>query len=151
MQTSGERKCSNRDCSREGELQCARCKTEFYCSQPCQKKSWRIHKLSCSKSGTEKQMRSKAVGVCENKECSKPGNLRCSRCKTAGYCSAECQKKAWKQHKVSCKQPDPSGQDRAPGQNPSSSGSSSTRCPDVNPNGQMPDDFIRRSFIRPFL
>ena len=31
--------------------------------------------------------------------------LKCSRCKTVMYCSADCQKRDWKAHKPSCKDP----------------------------------------------
>eukprot|EP00656_Telonema_subtile_P020871 TRINITY_DN2192_c0_g1_i2.p1 TRINITY_DN2192_c0_g1~~TRINITY_DN2192_c0_g1_i2.p1 ORF type:complete len:311 (+),score=57.84 TRINITY_DN2192_c0_g1_i2:127-1059(+) len=37
--------------------------------------------------------------------CGVEGKLsRCSRCKCAEYCSKACQKKAWKQHKLTCKE-----------------------------------------------
>ena len=33
----------------------------------------------------------------------KEGTKRCSRCKVAWYCSADCQRKAWAAHKITCK------------------------------------------------
>ena len=40
-----------------------------------------------------------ACGKC-GKTCDKP--KRCSKCKSVWYCSADCQKKAWKEHKKGC-------------------------------------------------
>ena len=96
-------------------------------------------------------MKSKAAGMCEIKECSKPGNLCCSRCKTVGYCSTECQKKDWKQHKVNCKQTEPSEQDGISGKKPSFSGSTSEKRPGVNPSHLMQDGTTENPFMRHFM
>ncbi len=42
------------------------------------------------------------AGIIKCWGCDNEGKLVCSRCKTARFCSAECQKKAWKQHKPDC-------------------------------------------------
>lgn len=34
--------------------------------------------------------------------CDRPAPLKCSRCKEVFYCSAECQRRDWKRHKLSC-------------------------------------------------
>ena len=148
---SVSRLCGNSLCSRLGRLHCARCKNEFYCSQPCQKKSWKVHKLSCSENGTKEKIESKSTGVCASQECSNPGNLRCSGCRTVGYCSAECQKKDWKQHKVNCKKTVPTGQDKASDRKPSSSGSRFKTRPDVSPNRQMQDEMMKNPFMRDLM
>ncbi|KAJ8600400.1 hypothetical protein CTAYLR_001430 [Chrysophaeum taylorii] len=41
------------------------------------------------------------------RHCGKTGKmLRCNRCKVAVYCSATCQKAAWPEHKLKCREPD---------------------------------------------
>jgi hypothetical protein len=37
--------------------------------------------------------------------CGKPASMRCSRCRRVFYCGAACQKKAWPEHKKTCKAP----------------------------------------------
>lgn len=39
---------------------------------------------------------------CSKPGCSNEAPLRCSGCKKAHYCSKECQKEAWKAHKIAC-------------------------------------------------
>ncbi|KAF4573105.1 MUB1/samB family protein [Pleurotus pulmonarius] len=39
---------------------------------------------------------------CGNLECGEEATLNCSRCKGTRYCGRECQKKAWKEHKLFC-------------------------------------------------
>ena len=150
--TSMSRSCGNSLCSKLGKLHCDRCKNEFYCSQRCRKKSWKVHKLSCSENGTEERIESKSAGVCASQECSKAGNLSCSGCGTVGYCSAECQKKDRKQHEVNCKKTAPTGQDRATAdQKPSSSDSRCKTRPAVNPTRQVQDEMMENPFMRQFM
>jgi len=42
------------------------------------------------------------VVTCAVAECGKPGTKRCSRCGQEAYCSADCQRKAWRTHKLVC-------------------------------------------------
>ncbi|KAH3853518.1 uncharacterized protein LOC127875312 [Dreissena polymorpha] len=37
--------------------QCSRCRSIFYCSKPCQKEDWTVHKKSCKKEYTEEEKR----------------------------------------------------------------------------------------------
>ena len=141
--------CLDRNCSTK--FHCASRKTDFFCSQTCRKKSWKMRKLSCSENGTKEQIESKSTGVCASQECSKPGNLRCSGCRTVGYCSAECQKKDWKQHKVNCQKTAPTGQDRASDQKPSSSGSRCKMRPEMNLTRQIQDEMMENPFMRQYM
>ncbi|MCJ1249220.1 hypothetical protein MMC30_006443 [Trapelia coarctata] len=40
--------------------------------------------------------------ACSSPTCPKPGTLRCAGCKNTHYCGKECQKSAWKTHKLTC-------------------------------------------------
>ncbi|KZV86234.1 hypothetical protein EXIGLDRAFT_681208 [Exidia glandulosa HHB12029] len=40
---------------------------------------------------------------CDFEGCPNEGKMRCSGCTRVFYCGVECQKKAWKQHKKTCK------------------------------------------------
>ena len=51
----------------------------------------------------------KKMGLCDNLDCNLPGRkaerskmFSCTRCAEANYCSDECQRAAWKKHKVYC-------------------------------------------------
>lgn len=100
--------CGNNECRNLGLFRCSRCKNVFYCSQKCQKISWKDHKPLCCESlegsaSTPERVTQKAIGTCHNEDCGKIGALICSQCKNAGYCSKECQKVDWASHKKSCK------------------------------------------------
>jgi hypothetical protein len=40
--------CASGSCSKDGTLQCAKCRVTFYCSKTCQKDHWTKHKKHCS-------------------------------------------------------------------------------------------------------
>lgn len=42
------------------------------------------------------------AAACGNEECTQPGTKFCSRCGKEAYCSADCQRKAWRVHKLVC-------------------------------------------------
>jgi hypothetical protein len=48
--------------------------------------------------GTQKEPK----GISNCKVCGGPGKFRCSACNVTRYCSAICQKKDWKEHKLTC-------------------------------------------------
>ena len=105
--SSESNNCGNKACRNLGLFRCSRCKNVFYCSQKCQKISWKDHKVSCSESrdtGTSSHHAAqRTIGTCHNEECAKIGALICSQCKNVGYCSKECQKVDWGSHKRNCK------------------------------------------------
>ena len=40
-------KCAKADCGKNATKRCSRCKTEWYCSRPCQVEHWKKHKPAC--------------------------------------------------------------------------------------------------------
>mmetsp|Transcript_68992 Transcript_68992/g.127129 ORF Transcript_68992/g.127129 Transcript_68992/m.127129 type:complete len:345 (-) Transcript_68992:82-1116(-) len=46
------------------------------------------------------------ASVCGADGCKEPGTKFCSRCGKEAYCSAECQRKAWRSHKLVCQRAD---------------------------------------------
>ena len=106
---------------------CSRCGKAQYCGQGCQKKHWKQHKMICSIEGathpnthtqslpissafTPQQMLQTDSTINEaatKVKCSFCGIQsdalkKCSRCGKAQYCGQGCQKKHWKQHKMTC-------------------------------------------------
>jgi len=69
---------------------------------------WLASKLAAEReNGPAAQLPREVPATSGAPECSSCGKAsgalkRCSRCKSAAYCSVECQKRAWRQHKLVC-------------------------------------------------
>ena len=114
--------------TRSDELKkCGRCGKAQYCRQECQKQHWKVHKQICASqsaappdarvpqvprhpaaSVTTSQGKLGASSTKRSKrKCSFCGSQpdvvkQCSRCGEAQYCGPSCQKKHWKEHKLTC-------------------------------------------------
>jgi len=117
-------------CGKEGELgvaikRCTRCMQIAYCGADCQKAGWRFHKVMCAPPLPLNQVtglieHASLVGAATNSataastarsatcaNCGKEGApgvkpKQCGRCRRTSYCGAECQRAAWRLHKVVC-------------------------------------------------
>lgn len=98
---------------------CGRCQFVRYCSEICQRKDWKIHKLSCNQLPEQEDIDvveipkgmtvpgNKQVTVtykCSNCELYLGSNeiVTCSRCKNYVYCTDECRKEDEKDHALFC-------------------------------------------------
>lgn len=93
-----------------GELfpKCARCAQVRYCSKACQTAHWPTHHMKCCVYELRARLRETKGYV----PCDQCGNVEavsektqfsaCSRCLKVFYCSKNCQKAAWRVHRLSC-------------------------------------------------
>ena len=115
-------KCSFCGTHSDALKKCSRCGKAQYCGQGCQKKHWKEHKTICNTQGvthpntqtqssstfTPQQMLETTIDKDGTKmKCSFCGThsdalKKCSRCGKAQYCGQGCQKKHWKEHKMTC-------------------------------------------------
>lgn len=72
---------------KDSEFRCSGCNSVFFCSQACQKKSWKIHRIHCKRN---------LFCICAT--CgSKTIPLKCKNCPVR-YCSEKCEEILCKQH-----------------------------------------------------
>jgi hypothetical protein len=105
----GSRTCSS--CCRLGASNlCGGCRASAYCSEACQRAHWKDHKHECmarrDTRGDGCTVRILPAGRCTHcdKSIAKDSGFECSVCRSALYCDAECQRSAWAEHKLECKQ-----------------------------------------------
>ena len=117
-----ERRCSFCGTHSDALKKCSRCGKAQYCGQGCQKEHWKEHKTVCNTQGvthpnthtqssstfTPQQTLETTIGKDGTKmKCSFCGThsdalKKCSRCGKAQYCGQGCQKKHWKEHRMTC-------------------------------------------------
>ena len=82
---------------------CTQCKSAAYCSRECQRADWKRHRSECQTQ--QLPNKSSQVSCCNGCEVLGTKMKKCSQCKNASYCSLECQRRDWKNHKVTCRRP----------------------------------------------
>src|SRR6218665_1278061 len=82
---------------------CTKCKSAAYCSRECQRADWKRHKTECQ----TQELPSTLPLMSRCNSCGVLGTemKKCSQCKSACYCSPECQRRDWKNHKITCRRP----------------------------------------------
>lgn len=113
------RLCGTRALDVRREFQrCSKCKAVTYCSRRCQEDDWPEHKQHCFPKKVRVEVEGEAVtephaataevsacGACGRAEEEGEKLLLCSGCHSDKYCDRECQRAAWKTHKVTCNPP----------------------------------------------
>ena len=86
--------------------QCSACKSQFYCSEMCQRLDYIFHKNYCP--DLERLQKELLDHYKTSKECFNCSKFqgkpkRCSGCKTICYCDSKCQNEGNREHKLVCK------------------------------------------------